>query len=300
MQDAAGRARDALAEKAPAALAFLQTRHNPDGGFAGRDRKTDLYYTVFGAEGVLALGGDLDLARLQRLLDLFEGGDSLDLVHLACLVRCWADIEEADLAASLPAAYRKRMIRRIEQHRRADGGYAQSPDGTVGTAYGSFLAVGAYQDLRETLPDPSDLIACLDALKVHAGAFANEQRLPLGATPTTAAAAVVLCELGADVPPEALRWLRDRRCEDGGFAALPGAPGSDLLSTATALHALARAGDDLADLRPTVEPFVRSLQGGHGGFRSTPGERDADCEYTYYALLALGHLAAGAETAHDA
>jgi hypothetical protein len=137
-------------------------------------------------------------------------------------------------------------------------------------------------------------------MQVHDGGFANEHRLPLGATPTTAAVTVVFCELGADVPPEALSWLRDRRCEDGGLAALPGAPGSDLLSTATALHALGRAGDDLADLRATVEPFVRSLQGGHGGFRSSPGQRDADCEYTYYALLALGHLAGQAETSPDA
>ena len=63
----------------------------------------------------------------------------------------------------------------------------------------------------------------------------------------------------------------------------------DLLSTATALHALASLG---VDFSPTVEPclnFVDTLWTGRG-FCGHWADEIVDCEYTYYALLALGHL----------
>ena len=34
-----------------------------------------------------------------------------------------------------------------------------------------------------------------------------------------------------------------------------------------------------------------SFGAGTGGFRGSPDEEDVDCEYIFYALLALGHLA---------
>jgi len=36
--------------------------------------------------------------------------------------------------------------------------------------------------------------------------------------------------------------------------------------------------------------FIRSLRN-NGGFRGSRFDNTPDCEYTYYALLALGHLA---------
>ena len=68
------------------------------------------------------------------------------------------------------------------------------------------------------------------------------------------------------------------------------APVPDLLSTATALHAL----DAMhVDLKPLAEPcldFLDSLWTNRGGFCGSWEDDALDCEYTYYALLALGHL----------
>jgi hypothetical protein len=76
----------------------------------------------------------------------------------------------------------------------------------------------------------------------------------------------------------------------GGFIAVKGTPKPDLLSTATALHALAAVDGPIEDLREATREFIMSLQRENGGFAGYPGDRVTDCEYTYYALLALGHL----------
>ena len=71
---------------------------------------------------------------------------------------------------------------------------------------------------------------------------------------------------------------------------MPGAPIPDLLSTATALHALVGM---KASLEPIKEPcldFVDSLWTSAGGFYGNWADDALDCEYTYYGLLALGHL----------
>jgi prenyltransferase beta subunit len=76
----------------------------------------------------------------------------------------------------------------------------------------------------------------------------------------------------------------------GGFLAAPLAPIPDLLSTATAIHALALAQTPLDDIKqPTLE-FIDSLWSTEGAFAGNWLDETLDCEYTYYGLLALGHL----------
>jgi hypothetical protein len=77
----------------------------------------------------------------------------------------------------------------------------------------------------------------------------------------------------------------------GGFKAIPFAPMPDLLSTAVCLHALSGAGHDLERLREPCLDFVDSLWSAEGGFHGNWTDHTLDCEYTYYGLLALGHLA---------
>ena len=64
----------------------------------------------------------------------------------------------------------------------------------------------------------------------------------------------------------------------------------DLLSTATALHALAGLHADIEPLKEPCLDFIDSLWTNRGTFYGTWDEETADVEYTYYALLALGHL----------
>ena len=76
----------------------------------------------------------------------------------------------------------------------------------------------------------------------------------------------------------------------GGFLAVPEAPIPDLLSTATALHALAGMQVDFSGIKERCIDFVDSLWTNRGSFYGNWTDDMLDTEYTYYGLLALGHL----------
>jgi hypothetical protein len=64
----------------------------------------------------------------------------------------------------------------------------------------------------------------------------------------------------------------------------------DLLSTATALHALSSLKVELGPWKEPCLDFIDTLWNSRGGFCGNWEDSHLDCEYTYYALLALGHL----------
>ena len=76
----------------------------------------------------------------------------------------------------------------------------------------------------------------------------------------------------------------------GGFLAGDSVPIPDLLSTATSLHALAGSDVSFEHLKESTLDFLDSLWSSKGGFYGNWSEDVLDCEYTYYGLLALGHL----------
>ena len=61
------------------------------------------------------------------------------------------------------------------------------------------------------------------------------------------------------------------------------------MSTATALHALASLDVSFLALRDRCLDFIDSLWTGRG-FCGHWQDDEIDCEYLFYALLALGHL----------
>src|SRR5258708_34124527 len=71
-------------------LEFLD-REQSGGAFRDRSGNPDLYYTVFGVEGLRALSADLP-ATTPEYLRAFGAADGLDLGHLSCPGRCWAHI----------------------------------------------------------------------------------------------------------------------------------------------------------------------------------------------------------------
>lgn len=71
---------------------------------------------------------------------------------------------------------------------------------------------------------------------------------------------------------------------------MPMAPMPDLLSTATALHALAGLEFDLTPIHEKCLDFVDSLWTNQGAFHGHWADDLLDIEYTFYGLLALGHL----------
>ena len=111
-----------------------------------------------------------------------------------------------------------------------------------------------------------------------------------GITTSTAAAILLLRHLGETPDDSLAAWLLARAHPQGGFFALPDAPIPDLLSTATALHALSAMHAPLTPIREACLDFIDTLWTNRGGFYGNWADDVIDCEYTYYALLSLGHL----------
>ena len=155
------------------------------------------------------------------------------------------------------------------------------------------MALGIYQDLDICIPYKDKLIKCLFALQRSSGAFANDISTEAGSTPATAAALCILYYLNHDIPDKTINWLKVQTHTQGGFTAVPMISPAiipDLLSTATALHALTLIGVDIEPIREPCLDFLDSLWDPQGGFHGTWADETLDCEYTYYGLLALGHL----------
>jgi prenyltransferase beta subunit len=274
-----------LGESRDLVESFVRSQINPDGAFCNRAGESDLYYTVFGLDCLIALRAEPPVDDAARYLRTFSDGGGLDFVHLACLARCWGAVTR-DFSA-VPA---EPILARIEAFRTVDGGYNQSPGADHGSAYGAYLALGAYQDLGARVPEPDRLLTSLRGLRAKDGGFANIPGAPAGVTTATAAAAMLMRQLHAGDEAGLANWLQARCLPAGGFFAVPDAPLPDLLSTAAALHALAGLHVPLNGLREPCLDFIDSLWTNRGGFYGHWSDDAIDTEYTYYALLSLGHL----------
>ncbi len=275
-----------LGDSAPLVADYFRSQLNADGGFADRAGNSDLYYSVFGLEGLLALRADVPFGQVREYLRSFDNGTQLDFVHLACLARCWSNLP-AELRDEMPA---EAFCTRAEYYRSKDGGYSQEPGAVTGTVYGSFLALGTYQDCGIEIPNTPGLIHCVQSLQAEDGGYANQYDVPMGLTPSTAAAITLLRQFHEPLPAGLEEWLLSRHSPDGGFFATPIAPLPDLLSTATALHALGGLQTNLDQIRDVCLDFIDTLWTSRGGFHGTWTDDTLDVEYTYYGLLALGHL----------
>ncbi|HEX4793192.1 MAG TPA: prenyltransferase/squalene oxidase repeat-containing protein [Humisphaera sp.] len=275
-----------LGESAQTVADYLRSQMNPDGGCKDRAGASDLYYTVFGIEGLFALRADVPLDKLESYLRSFGNGGELDLVHVACLARCWAMLPRE----KLDDITRDAILAHIESHRSTDGGYHARRDSPAGTIYDCFLATGAYLDLLRQIPNANGIVSCVQSLRATDGGYANQRELPMGLTPSTAAAITLLHHFEQPIDASLGHWLLSRAHAEGGFFATPAAPIPDLLSTATALHALTIIHADISTIREPTLDFIDTLWNSQGAFYGNWEDEMLDCEYTYYGLLALGHL----------
>jgi hypothetical protein len=248
-----------LQEAADRVSEYIGTQFNEDGGAKDRAGKSDLYYSVFALDGLIALRREPPLDRVRPWLESFGDGEGLDFIHQTCLARCWA------AAGKAPAPTAEKLAGRIRND-------------SVGSMYHDFLRIGALEDLGGGPAPGAEILRH----QSKDGSFG-------GTTPTTAAGVALLQHLGQDVPGNALDWLLSRARPTGGFVAVPDAPMPDLLSTATALHALSAAKRSIGALREPMLDFVDTLWTGKG-FCGTWADETVDVEYTFYGLLALGHL----------
>ncbi len=288
LQRALARGAASLDTQARSALSgYVYGQLGEDGGFRGRAAAGDLYYTVFGLECARALGLDLPLDRIRAFVETRQDAP-LDFVHMTCLARC---LDLLPSGGGSPAS-RARLSGQLAGHVCVEGGYHRQPGQRRGSVYESFLGALAAESLGEALPNPAGLSALLARLRRPSGGFVNSDGWGATSTPVSAAALLLLCELGQPVPAQSVEWLAGRQRAGGGFAAASLAPLSDLLSTATALHALNRIGSLQAVEIESCLGFVTGCWDDSGGFHAHGLDRTPDCEYTFYGLLALGNLVA--------
>jgi hypothetical protein len=271
------------AEAAGLVERFVRSKHNADGGFQDRGGRSDVYYSVFALDALAALQVPLPLEEVRRFLAGFGDGAGLDFVHLCCLARLWGYFPECERPGGLLA--------RVERWRTPDGGYHQRMDAAQTSAYGAMLAGAAYLDWKRRPPRSWKLAWSLRALRTPDGGWANEPSMNEGSTTATAAAVTFYRHAHLTPPAELGDWLLSQVHPDGGFKAFSRAPIPDLLSTAVALHALDGLQVDFRRHKESLLDYVDSLWSADGGFHGHWADDDLDVEYTYYGLLALGHLA---------
>lgn len=259
---------------------------NDDGGFRGRDDASDPYYTVFGVECLQWLGQGERLAPTRAYCmhqSDNEDNEDVDFVHLCCLVRCLG------LLPRDPQTDRARtgLLSRIDACRSDCGGFNRSGDGRL-SVYDTFLAWMGDGGAPDRMPPAN---ALLDQMLPN-GAWPGHPSDHDGAVPPTAAAWVLLAAAGAVAPSVSREYLLGCRTSSGGWVAGCGVETSDLLSTATALHALHAGGipPDSPEIKRAIEDYVVGLWQDDGGFSSSQTDAVTDVEYTFYGLLALALL----------
>jgi prenyltransferase beta subunit len=274
-----------LADSTPLVKAFYARQFTETGAACDRAGKPDLYYTIFALAGAQALDAPVPIDRTRQWLGTFENGAKLDFVHLGALARCWAAV--GGISKELTAS----ILGQLEKFRRADGGYNSDSAADFGTAYDAFVALGAYEDLSSKPPHVIDLIRSLKKLETPDSAWSNRPDQKIGNLNATAGAVTLITHLGFPVNQTVGDWLLGQACAEGGFVAVPGAPIPDLLSTATALHALACLERRIpSQVHERCLDFIDTLWSAEGGFHGHWADDYLDPEYTFYGLIALGHL----------
>lgn len=266
---------------------FLTSQFNEDGGVASRSGKSDLYYTVFGVDCLNALQLEWDKDKLRHYLKQFGSGSDLDYVHLCCLTHCWAALEDP---AFFQSNLCEEMFHHLGEYRAQDGGFHPAKNQSHGTAYAGFLGFSAHLNLQKEISNPLDLVQSLKLLECDTGGWANEKGIRVGATNSSAAAVTLLRNLNIPINLSVGEWFLQHLHEQGGFLAMELAPMPDLLSTATSLHALAGMEFDIKPITEICLDYIDSLWTNEGSFHGNWADDHLDCEYTFYGLLALGHL----------
>ena len=287
--------------------AFLLSQQTRDGGFRGRDLEDeglpgDLYYTGFAvrALAILGDGGEDWAAGVASFLESRDpfGLGPIDLVSwlYAALVVQAAGAD--DPLAGAPPDWPDRLAAQLESTRAADGGYAKTAAGAVGSTYTSFLAALTYELLGRPVPAPNRLAQFLYDMQRDDGGFVEIAPVRRSGTNPTAAAAVLLKLLGrddAELRSDLRGFFAEVSDPAGGVRANTRIPFPDGLSTFTALL----AARDLALPDPVPPAAARAwaateLELPTGGFRGAAWDSHADAEYTFYGL---GLLALAADPA---
>jgi geranylgeranyl transferase type-2 subunit beta len=270
---------------------YLLSAQREDGGFAGREGGSDLYYTSFGLRGLAVLGelhGEPAERAAGYLRGRLSGKESIvDFLSLIYSARLLAEAAGVDPLSDAAPTWRDAVAESLERLRREDGGYAKGPEGHASSTYHTFLVALCLQLIDRPIPEPERVISFLRSQSCEGGGFREIRAGKRAGTNPTAAAIGTLRLLGqittADREPT-LDFLVEMQNEEGGLRANTRIPIADLLSTFTGLLTIIDLDafdeiDGQAALR-----FVRSLELPEGGFHGAAWDPAHDVEYTFYGL----------------
>lgn len=280
---------------------FLRAQQE-DGGFAGREGTSDLYYTTFAMRGLSILGelyGEVaervesflkpKLSSHQTIVDFFS------LFYAANLLKVSSG---KDIFAGSDAGWPDQVAQFLETLRREDGGYAKGPEGNAGSTYHTFLVLLVLQLIEKPIPNPEKVIEFLESRRDEEGGW-HEIRVSKrpGTNPTAAAVASMLMLDAIDEAkdPElvatTLDFLVEMQTDEGGLRANTRIPIADLLSSFTgALTLIDLQAFDEIDI-PAYQKFVHSMERDEGGFQAAAWDEAHDVEYSFYGLGCLALLA---------
>src|SRR5262245_60764678 len=283
--------------------AYLTAAQGADGGFAGREGGSDLYYTGFALRGLAvldALTPELcersaaflrdSLARQASVVDFFS------LLYACLLVQAGGG---PDVLAGSPPDWPDRVAAALETFRTPDGGYAKAAGAAAGSTYHTFLVGLCHQLLGRPFPRPDEAVRFIRSRRRDDGGYVELAPMRRSGTNPTAAAAGVLqmvhgTELPSDETAPVVDFLAGMPSAEGGLRANARAPLADLLSTFTGIWTLQQLGglgriDTAAALR-----YARALELPGGGFRGGLWDEGSDVEYTFYGLGTLALLGGAA------
>jgi len=258
---------------------YIYSKQNIDGGFSGRDDKSDLYYSMFAIDILSGFGETKYLNSLQTYYYTFNIDKMINFIDLCCLARC----------GEILKIKQTKLKTKILEFQATDGTFASIKDQTNGELYATFMAM-------LTIPQRKLFTtkAIQKLLKMHFrsnGGFSGFAQCKTANVPAVATAACLCFAIEKMELWTAKDWLLKQFHNQGGFKATPKAPGIDLLSTAVSLQALYLAKISLPPHQKQLcLKFVESLWNDDGGFSGHIVDTISDCEYTYYGLSALGYL----------
>jgi len=277
---------------------FLTDAQQADGGFAGREGLSDLYYTSFALRG-LAIGGALHDAVAERAGDFLGGQmdrqlsvvDFLSFLYSQKLLEASAGI---DIFANTSSDWGRKVEQLFDACRREDGGYARGPENPRSSTYHTFLILICLELLDLSVPQPEAVVDFLRSQQREDGGFVEFAPMRRSGTNPTAAAVGALRILDALSPTVAAAsadFLAQMQTSEGGLRANTRIPIADLLSTFTGLLTLMDLEESGRIQLESLAHFIEELDDSRGGFIGALWDTDRDVEYTFYGMSSLALLA---------
>ncbi len=282
---------------------YLTNAQQPDGGYAGRESGSDLYYTSFAIRS-LAISGLLHGPVAERAASFVRDHlqqelpvvDFIALIYSQKLLEVAAGIE---VLKDQRSAWCNRVVKFLRSCRRSDGGYARGPENPRSSTYQTFLTLICFELLDVPPADPEKTVGFLKSQQREDGGFVEFSPMRRSGTNPTAAAIgglKILGEVSSSLQSQTAEFLIGMQTPEGGLRANTRIPIADLLSSFTGLFTLFELGQhQRLQLKPLAQ-FVSQLAVSDGGFCGALWDTDKAVEYTFYGLGTFALLATAGHT----